>query len=106
IADDAKGILPAASDTKGTVSSVKKARDAGLLVIALDTPLAPADAADATFATDNLLAGKLIGQWAKETMGDKAKDAKVGCRDLTPSQPTVDVLRDQGCRMGFGIDPK
>jgi fructose transport system substrate-binding protein len=106
IADGAKGILIAASDTKGIVSSVKKARDAGLLVIALDTPLEPADAADATFATDNLLAGKLIGQWAKETMGDKAKDAKVGFLDLTPSQPTVDVLRDQGFMMGFGIDPK
>jgi len=106
IADGAKGILLTASDTKGIVSSVKKARDAGLLVIALDTPLEPADAADATFATDNLLAGKLIGQWAKETLGDKAKDAKVGFLDLTPSQPTVDVLRDQGFMMGFGIDPK
>ena len=106
IADGAKGILLTASDTKGIVSSVKKARDAGLLVIALDTPLEPADAADATFATDNLLAGKLIGQWAKETLGDKAKDAKVGFLDLTPSQPTVDVLRDQGFMIGFGIDPK
>ncbi|KEC72388.1 fructose ABC transporter substrate-binding protein [Rhizobium leguminosarum bv. phaseoli CCGM1] len=106
IADGAKGILLTASDTKGIVSSVKKARDAGVLVIALDTPLEPADAADATFATDNLLAGKLIGQWAKETLGDKAKDAKVGFLDLTPSQPTVDVLRDQGFMMGFGIDPK
>ena len=28
-----------------------------MLVIALDTPLDPADAADATFATDNFLAG-------------------------------------------------
>jgi len=106
IAGGAKGILIAASDTKGIVSSVKKARDAGLVVIALDTPLEPADAADATFATDNLLAGKLIGQWAKETLGDKAKDAKVGFLDLTPSQPTVDVLRDQGFMIGFGIDPK
>ena len=26
--------------------------------------------------------------------------------DLTPSQPTVDVLRDQGFMMGFGIDVK
>jgi fructose transport system substrate-binding protein len=106
IADGAKGILIAASDTKAIVDSVKKAQAAGLLVIALDTPLDPPDAADATFATDNLLAGKLIGEWAKATMGDKAKDAKVGFLDLTPSQPTVDVLRDQGFMMGFGIDPK
>jgi fructose transport system substrate-binding protein len=106
IADGAKGILITASDTKAIVGPVKKARDAGLLVIALDTPLDPPDAADATFATDNLLAGKLIGEWAKATMGDKAKDAKVGFLDLNPSQPTVDVLRDQGFMMGFGIDVK
>ncbi len=34
IADGAKGILIAASDTAGIVPSVKKARDAGLVVIA------------------------------------------------------------------------
>jgi fructose transport system substrate-binding protein len=106
IADGAKGILIAASDTKAIVGPLKKARDAGILVIALDTPLDPADGADATFATDNLEAGKLIGAWAAATLGDKAKDAKIGFLDLTPSQPTVDVLRDQGFMMGFGIDPK
>ena len=106
IADGAKGILIAASDTKGIVPSVKKARDAGLVVIALDTPLDPIDAADSTFATDNLIAGKLIGQWAAATLGDKAKSAKIGFLDLVPSQPTVDVLRDQGFMIGFGIDPK
>lgn len=106
IADGAKGILIAASDTKGIVPSVKKARDAGLVVIALDTPLDPIDAANSTFATDNLVAGKLIGQWAAATLGDKAKTAKIGFLDLVPSQPTVDVLRDQGFMIGFGIDPK
>jgi fructose transport system substrate-binding protein len=106
IADGAKGILITASDTKGIVPAVKKARDAGLLVIALDTPLDPLDAADATFATDNLEAGKLIGAWAAATLGDGAKDAKIGFLDLTPSQPTVDVLRDQGFMMGYGIDVK
>lgn len=106
IADGAKGILIAASDTKSIVDQVKKAQEAGLLVIALDTPLDPATAADATFATDNLEAGRLIGAWAAATLGDKAKDAKIGFLDLTPSQPTVDVLRDQGFMIGFGIDPK
>lgn len=64
IASGAKGILLTASDTKAIVPVVKKARDAGLIVIALDTPLEPIDAADATFATDNFKAGELIGQWA------------------------------------------
>ncbi|UXS02739.1 sugar ABC transporter substrate-binding protein [Agrobacterium tumefaciens] len=106
IADGAKGILITASDTKGIVPAVQKARDAGLLVIALDTPLEPIDAADSTFATDNLLAGELIGKWAAGTLGDKAKDAKIAFLNLTPSQPTVDVLRNQGFMKGFGIDVK
>jgi fructose transport system substrate-binding protein len=104
IADGAKGILLTPSDTKAIVPSVKKARDAGILVIALDTPLEPITAADATFATDNFMAGKLIGQWALKSLGDKAKDAKIALLDLNPSQPTVEVLRDQGFLTGFGID--
>lgn len=104
IADGAKGILITASDTKAIVDSVKAARDAGLLVIALDTPLDPIDAADATFATDNFQAGLLIGQWAKASLGDKAAEAKIAMLDLAISQPSVDVLRDQGFLQGFGID--
>jgi ABC-type sugar transport system, periplasmic component len=104
IADGAKGILLTASDTKGIVPAVQKARDAGILVIALDTPLEPIDSADMTFATDNLLAGELIGKWAAATLGDAAKDARIAFLNLTPSQPSVDVLRNQGFMKGFGID--
>jgi fructose transport system substrate-binding protein len=106
IADGAKGILITPSDTKAIVPSIKKARDAGILVIALDTPLDPIEAADSTFATDNLQAGKLIGAWAAATLGDKAKEARVGFLDINPKQVTVDVLRDQGFMLGFGIDVK
>ena len=104
IADGAKGILLTASDTSAIVPSVQKARDAGLLVIALDTPLEPIDSADMTFATDNFLAGELIGKWAAASLGDAAKDAKIAMLDLAISQPSVDVLRDQGFLQGFGID--
>lgn len=104
IADGASGILITASDTSSIVGAVSQARDAGLLVIALDTPLDPIDAADATFATDNFLAGELIGQWAAATMGDGAADARIAMLDLAVSQPTVGVLRDQGFLQGFGID--
>ncbi len=104
IADGAKGILLTASDTKAIVGPVQQARDAGLLVIALDTPLEPIDSADATFATDNFLAGELIGQWAAASLGDKAADAKIAMLDLAISQPSVGVLRDQGFLQGFGID--
>ena len=68
------------------------------------TPLDPIDAADMTFATDNFLAGELIGKWAKATLGDDADNAKIAMLDLAVSQPTVGVLRDQGFLQGFGID--
>lgn len=104
IANGAKGILLTASDTSSIVPAVQQARDAGLVVIALDTPLDPIDAADMTFATDNFLAGELIGQWAAAALGDDAANAKIAMLDLAVSQPTVGVLRDQGFLQGFGID--
>jgi len=104
ILDGAKGILITASDTSSIVPAVQQARDAGILVIALDTPLEPIDSADATFATDNFLAGELIGRWARASLGDAAADARIATLDLAVSQPTVDVLRNQGFLQGFGID--
>ena len=106
IADGAKGILLTASDTKGIVPAVEKARKAGVLVIALDTPQDPISAADATFATDNREAGRLIGAWAAGKMGAEAENAKIAMLDLSASAPSVDVLRDQGFLEGFGIDVK
>ncbi|MEM9756739.1 MAG: sugar ABC transporter substrate-binding protein [Pseudomonadota bacterium] len=104
IATGASGILLTASDTAAIVDAVQQARDAGILVIALDTPLEPIDAADATFATDNFEAGRLIGAWAAATLGDDAADARIAMLDLAVSQPSVGVLRDQGFLEGFGID--
>jgi fructose transport system substrate-binding protein len=106
IAAGAKGILITPSDTKAIVPTIQKARDAGILVIALDTPLDPIDAADATFATDNYKAGLLIGEWARKTLGDKAADAKIAFLDALETQPTVDAMREQGFMEGFGIDVK
>lgn len=106
ISAGAKGILITPSDSKAIVPTIEKARQAGLLVIALDTPLDPPDSADATFATDNFKAGEFIGQWAAATLGDKATSAKIAFLDLSPNQVTVDVLRDQGFMKGFGIDIK
>jgi fructose transport system substrate-binding protein len=109
MAAGAKGILLVPSDSTAIVPTVKKARAAGILVITLDTPLDPIDAADANFATDNFKAGELIGQWAKATLGDKAGSAKIATLDLTANQPTVDYLRHNGFLTGFGIpvkDPK
>ena len=105
IAGGAKGILITPSDSRALAPVVGKAREAGVLVIALDTPFEPADAADATFATDNFLAGELIGKWAAAKMGDTAA-AKIALLDLNASEISVDYLRDNGFLKGFGIDIK
>ena len=96
----AKAILITPSDTKAIVPAIKKARDAGVLVIALDTPTDPQGATDALFATDNFKAGVLIGQYAKAAMA--GKPAKIATLDLAPGI-TVGQLRHDGFLKGFGI---
>jgi fructose transport system substrate-binding protein len=106
ISAGAAGIAIVPADSAAIVPTIQKARDAGILVIVLDTPLEPMDAAEATFATDNRAAGRMIGAWAKGMLGDEADNAKIVFLDVSPNQPTVDYLRDQGFMEGFGIDVK
>jgi fructose transport system substrate-binding protein len=89
----------------GVNSAIKKARDAGLFVIALDTPPDPADTVDITFATDNFKAGELIGKWAAAEL--KGKPAVIALLDLFNDKVvSVDYNRDQGFLSGMGIDVK
>ena len=99
----AKGILIVPADTKAIVPSIKKARDAGVLVIALDTPTQPQDATDALFATDNYKAGFLIGEYAKVALGDKAASAVIATLDTGPGI-SVGVLRHNGFLNGLAAD--
>ena len=103
VASGAKGILITASNDS-VIPALKNARAAGVLVIALDTPIGDKEAADSTFATDNFEAGVLIGKWAKAQMGDAAKDAKIGMLNINKDNISVDVLRDTGFLTGFGIE--
>jgi fructose transport system substrate-binding protein len=100
VAAGVKGILITPSDTKAIVPAIKKARDAGVLVIALDTPTEPQEATDALFATDNFKAGELIGEYAKAAMA--GKPAKIATLDLAPGV-TVGQLRHDGFLKGFGV---
>ena len=100
IAAGAKTILIVPSDAKAIVPSLKKARDKGVQLIALDSSTEPKDAVDALFATDNYQAGKLIGQYAKAVMGGKS--AKIATLDLFPGHP-VGIARHTGFLDGFGV---
>jgi fructose transport system substrate-binding protein len=85
--------------------AIKKARDAGLYVIALDTPTDPPDVVDITFATDNCLAGEAIGQWAAGKLnGEKATIARLVI--FNDRMVSVDYCRDNGFLRGMGIDIK
>jgi fructose transport system substrate-binding protein len=84
----------------GVSAAIKKARSEGVLVIALDSPTDPVDAADALFATDNSVAGKLIGQYAKAAMA--GKPVKIAMLDEAPGS-TVGKLRHDGFLAGYGI---
>ena len=100
MAAGAKTILITPNDSKAIVPTIKKARDKGVLIIALDSPTDPADAADALFATDNYQAGKLIGQYAKAAMA--GKPVKIATLDLFPGHP-VGAQRHNGFMAGFGL---
>jgi ABC-type sugar transport system substrate-binding protein len=87
----------------GVNPAIKKARDAGLYVIALDTPPDPADTVDITFATDNFKAGELIGKWTAAQLG--GKPATIALLDLFNDKiVSVDYNRDQGFLTGMGIN--
>ena len=98
----AKVILDVPADSKAIVPAIKKARDAGVIVIALDTPTEPQDAADALFATDNLKAGELIGQYAAAKAKKMGITPKIAMLDLAPGI-SVGQLRHDGFLKGFGI---
>jgi fructose transport system substrate-binding protein len=104
IARGDKGIL-ITPNGPGVNPAIKKARDAGLYVIALDTPPDPANTVDITFATDNFKAGELIGKWTATTLG--GKPATIALLDLFNDKiVSVDYNRDQGFLSGMGIDAK
>jgi fructose transport system substrate-binding protein len=95
-----KGILITPNNSTGVLGAVKKARDKGILVIALDTATDPPDAVDATLATDNFEAGVLQGEYAKKALGSKTP--KLAMLDGTPGG-SVDKQRHDRFLKGFGI---
>jgi len=100
ISAGAKGILVTPNNSTGMLAVIKKARAAGVLVIALDTATDPADAVDATFATDNFQAGVQQGAYARKAMGNKKP--LLAMLDGTPGG-TVDTFRHNGYLKGFGL---
>jgi fructose transport system substrate-binding protein len=95
-----KGILITVADAKAENSAIAKARKAGVLVIALDSPTSPKSAVDALFATNNFNAGVLIGKYARAAT--KGKTVTIAMLDEHAGS-SVGALRHNGFLKGFGI---
>jgi fructose transport system substrate-binding protein len=95
-----KGILITVADGKAENPAIAKARKAGVLVIALDTPTDPPSATDALFATNNFNAGVLIGKYARAAT--KGQTVTIGMLDEHAGS-SVGKLRHDGFLKGFGI---
>ena len=96
------GILIAPTDPVALVPAIQEARDAGVLVIALDTPVDPTEAVDAFFATDNEAAGRSIGEYAAAKVDDLGLDPQVAMLNLSENISSGE-LRRMGFLDGFGL---
>jgi fructose transport system substrate-binding protein len=95
-----KGILITVADGKAENAAIAKARKAGVLVIALDSPTVPTSATDALFATNNFNAGVLIGKYARAAT--KGETVTIAMLDEHAGS-SVGALRHNGFLKGFGI---
>ena len=96
----AKGIMITVADGKAENAAIAKARKAGVMVIALDTPTVPKTATNALFATNNFNAGVLIGKYARAaTQGQTVTIAMLD----EHAGSSVGALRHGGFLSGFGI---
>jgi fructose transport system substrate-binding protein len=98
----ANGILIAPSHSTALVPAIEAAREQGVLVIAVDTPVDPVDAVDAYFATDNEAAGRLVGQYAAVKAAEMGIEPKIAMLDLAPGISSGEA-RHTGFLEGFGI---
>ena len=95
-----KGILITVADGKAENPAIAKARKAGVIVIALDSPTTPKSATNALFATNNFNAGVLIGKYARAAT--KGKKVTIAMLDEHAGS-SVGALRHNGFLKGFGI---
>jgi fructose transport system substrate-binding protein len=103
VAQHVQGILITPSSSTGVLGAIAAAQSKGVLVIALDTATDPADAVDATFATDNKAAGVAEGRYVHAALGSVSPNVLL--LDGTPGS-SVDDMRHDGFLRGFGITAK
>ncbi|MGO4571834.1 ABC transporter substrate-binding protein [Microvirga sp. 2TAF3] len=97
-------ILLNAADPKAIVSAVKRAQQAGVVVVAVDVAAA---GADATVQTNNVQAGQIACQYLADKINDKGNviiengpqvsaviDRVNGCKEVLAKNPNIKILSD------------
>lgn len=102
IAEGVDGILIAPNSSTDLLPEIQAARDAGIIVIAVDTPVTPIDATNAYFGTDNHEAGRLVGEYAAARVADLGLEPRIAMLNLAPGISSGEDRRD-GFLEGFGI---
>ncbi|MET8829047.1 substrate-binding domain-containing protein [Streptomyces sp. NPDC004610] len=99
IAAKVKAIVVTPANSTALNGVLKRARDNGILVLDVNSPLDPVSTADGTYATDNLAAGKLIGAWAKAS---SPADPQIAMLDFDLTDGPASGRHD-GFLSGYGI---
>ena len=102
VAKGVNGILIAPTDSKALDADIQAARDKGIAVIALDTPMDPQETTNAYFGTDNTRAGELVGQYARAKIDELGLAPQVMMLNLAPGIASGEN-RGTGFRDGFGM---
>lgn len=97
-------IVLGAADSKGIGPAVKRARDAGIVVVAVDVT---AEGANASITSDNMQAGELACQYLTKRLNNKGNvviingppvssimDRVTGCKKELVKHPDIKVLSD------------
>jgi len=95
-----KGISLDPANATAVVPAVQQAEAANILVVAVNTETSPSTAVAATYETDNLAGGKLMGQYAKAKIGTTTPVVALLDYDLTDK---TSKARHDGFLAGFGI---
>lgn len=101
--DGVDGIMIAPVDSTALNPLFEEAESEGIVVITVDTPVSPQEAADAYFGTDNHEAGALIGEYAKGRTEELGLEPKIAMLNLAPGIDSG-LEREDGFLEGFGID--
>lgn len=98
----AKGIIIAPTSSSALNPDLEAARQLGVVVIAVDTPVDPVSVVDAYYATDNVEAGRQVGRYAAAKVGELGVQPRVAMLDLAPGITSGEQRRD-GFLEGMGL---